>query len=144
MKLALASAAVLLSARATVAAAGSLRALIKKESTTSSSSSQRELMEGMDNFMPLPCNANLTVNNCDGTTLLSSIIAAATLEAEALMTATNATSYPQGMEATIPCGTCAIADLSGGSTLLAHTGIDVQGMLYFPPSTHGTLETAHM
>jgi hypothetical protein len=60
------------------------------------------------------------------------------------MTATNATSYPQGMEATIPCGTCAIADLSGGSTLLAPTGIDVQGMLYFPPSTHGTLETAHI
>ncbi len=150
MKLAIASsaAALLLS---TAAAAGSshyyngggLRASAHERESTSSSS-QRDLMEESDNFTPLPCNTNLTVDDCDGSSLLSSIIAAATLEAEAVMNATNATSYPQGMEATIPCGTCAIADLSGGSTLTALTGIDVQGMLYFPPSTHGTLETAHM
>ena len=151
MKLANASAAALLLMSATAAElsstknnnhGGGLRASAHKREYLSSS--QRSLMEESDNFTPLPCNANLTEVDCDGTILLSSIIAAATLEAEALMNATNATSYPQGMEAIIPCGTCAIADLSGGSTLTAPTGIDIQGMLYFPPSTHGILETSHM
>ena len=53
----------------------SLRASTPK-STTDDIEPTRELMENMDTFTPLPCNANLTVQNCDGTTLLSSLIAA--------------------------------------------------------------------
>ena len=36
------------------------------------------------------------------------------------------------------------ADISNRQVLSAPTGIDVQGMLYFPPSTHGILETSHI
>jgi len=78
----------------------------------------------MGDFTPLPCNAALTIDDCDGTTTLSSILLS---------------SSP-----TIPCGTCAIADIINGETLSAPNGLDIEGMLYFPPSASGILEAAHI
>jgi len=77
----------------------------------------------MGEFTPLPCNAALTTADC--TTTLSSILS-------------SSPSSPL-----IPCGTCAVADLNG-STLSAPNGLDIEGMLYFPPSASGILEAAHI
>jgi len=79
----------------------------------------------MGEFTPLPCNAALRIEDCDGTTALSSILLAS--------------SFPK-----IPCGTCAIADLINGETLSSPNGLDIEGMLYFPPSASGILEVAHI
>jgi len=80
-------------------------------------------------FTPLPCNAGLTMADCDGMTTLSSILSSSILSS----------SSPR-----IPCGTCAIADLINGETLSAPNGLDIEGMLYFPPSASGIFETAHI
>ena len=91
---------------------------------------ERNLMEDMDDFTPLPCNANLTISDCAQATTLSSILAESA--------ASNSTT-----EASIPCGTCVVADLDS-TTLSAPHGLDIQGMLYFPASASGTLEAAHI
>jgi len=80
----------------------------------------------MGEFTPLPCNDGLTIANCDDTITLSSILL-------------SSPSSP-----IIPCGTCAIADLTNGKTFSAPNGLDIQGMLYFPPYASGILEAAHI
>eukprot|EP00588_Corethron_pennatum_P000369 CAMPEP_0194285494 /NCGR_PEP_ID=MMETSP0169-20130528/30305_1 /TAXON_ID=218684 /ORGANISM="Corethron pennatum, Strain L29A3" /LENGTH=763 /DNA_ID=CAMNT_0039031631 /DNA_START=243 /DNA_END=2534 /DNA_ORIENTATION=+ len=67
------------------------------------------------------------MSDCDGTSSLSSIL-----------------SSSSSLIPTIPCGTCAIADLINGETLSAPNGLDIEGMLYFPPSASGILEVAHI
>lgn len=44
----------------------------------------------------------------------------------------------------IECGTCAIVDVTDGSTLEFPSGLNVEGMLYFPSSAKVTLELDHM
>ena len=132
MQLTIAAAATALlsssSATSSYVAAESPSGGLRTSTALSKSSEVRELMEGMDDFTTLPCNADLTVYDCDGTVLLSSLIA-------------NATNVGATI---IPCGVCAIADVIDDNTLTASMGIDVQGMLYFPPSAHGTLETSFL
>mmetsp|Transcript_15668 Transcript_15668/g.25751 ORF Transcript_15668/g.25751 Transcript_15668/m.25751 type:complete len:295 (-) Transcript_15668:83-967(-) len=83
--------------------------------------------EASDNFSPLPCNANLTVDNCNGTILLS--LMAATLEAaEAYMSASNTTSYPQNWRQPPPVDhvllpTCKVAQPSPLPLELTHTSV---------------------
>lgn len=79
---------------------------------------------GAVDFAPLSCNANLTVADCDGATTLSSVLQAS-----------NGTS-----EARVPCGVCAVASVTDGSTLSFPAGLNVEGMLYFPSSANVTLE----
>ena len=144
MLLRIAAAAALLSSTTYHVSATSSRSLrASAPKSTQDEVDTRELMgDNMDNFTPLPCNDNLTLQNCDGTILLSTLIATSLSEANAVMSSINATSYPPNMETIIPCGVCAMADITNRQVLSAPTGIDVQGMLYFPSSTHGTLETS--
>ena len=146
MLLRIAAAAALLSSTTYHVSATSSRSLrASAPKSTQDEADTRELMgDNIDNFTPLPCNDNLTLQNCDGTILLSTLIATSLSEANAVMSSINATSYPPNMETIIPCGVCAIADITNRQVLSAPTGIDVQGMLYFPSSTHGTLETSHL
>ena len=80
------------------------------------------------NFHTLPCNANLTVNDCSPPTspnyngFLSSSI----------------------QQIVIPCGKCSVVDTTDGSTLSFTNGIDIQGMLYFPSTANVTVETTHV
>lgn len=146
MQLRIATATALLSFFTHYVAATSSRSLRAStpKSTTTHIEPTRELMENMENFTPLPCNNNLTLQNCDGNILLSSLIATQLSEVNSVMNSMNTTSFPSDMETIVPCGICAIADISNRQVLSAPTGIDVQGMLYFPPSTHGILETSHI
>ena len=76
---------------------------------------ERSLMEDMTDFTPLPCNANITVSDCDAqATTLSSILAESA--------ASNST-------AVVPCGTCVVADLDN-ATLSAPHGLDIQVFNY--------------
>lgn len=95
-------------------------------------------------FHPLSCNANLTVSDCNGGSemMLSSIVADH-LNFIASSNTTSNTTTPSS-PAVIPCGVCAVADISPESPITAPHGIDVQGMLYVPSNAVGTLETAHM
>ena len=90
-------------------------------------------------FSPLSCNANLTVADCDGTLMLSSI-----LQEHISSLSSNTTIAPS--PAIIPCGVCATVDINSATNpiLTAPHGIDIQGMLYVPPTTVGTLETTHL
>ena len=92
-------------------------------------------------FHPLSCNENLTVADCNEMTLSS--IVADHLNFIASSNTTHNTTTPSS-PAVIPCGVCAVADISPESPITAPHGIDVQGMLYVPSSSVGTLETAHM
>ena len=47
-------------------------------------------------------------------------------------------------EAHIPCGVCAIVDYENGDTEEIIRGINVEGMLYFPPTANVELRTPHL
>jgi len=47
-------------------------------------------------------------------------------------------------EAHIPCGVCAIVDYEDGNTVEIPRGINVEGMLYFPPTANVELRTPHL
>lgn len=47
-------------------------------------------------------------------------------------------------EAHIPCGVCAIVDYQNGETVKIPRGINVEGMLYFPPTANVELRTPHL
>lgn len=85
------------------------------------------LREGQ--FAPLSCNANLTVmKDCSSNITLSSILE----------------STPGGSEVLIECGTCAMVDVTDGSTLNFDSGLNIEGMLYFPSTAKVTLQLDHM
>ncbi len=47
-------------------------------------------------------------------------------------------------EAHIPCGVCAIVDYEDGNTVEIPRGINVEGMLYFPPAANVELHIPHL
>ena len=96
------------------------------------------------NFYPLSCNANLTVADCDGASALTlSSVLADHINSVNTTSSSNTTITPSS--AIIPCGVCAVADLDAETpTLTAPHGIDIQGMLYVPSTSVGTIETAHL
>lgn len=53
------------------------------------------------------------------------------------------TEYVTG-EAHIPCGVCAVVDYKDGDTVEIPRGINVEGMLYFPPTANVELRTPHV
>ena len=89
-------------------------------------------------FQPLSCNGQLTSADVDcvptspnyaGT--LSDLLAAADTAA--------------GEQVVVPCGWCAVASTTDGSTLdLSGGGLNVEGMLHFPPSANLTVVTPHV
>eukprot|EP00559_Dactyliosolen_fragilissimus_P007792 CAMPEP_0184861662 /NCGR_PEP_ID=MMETSP0580-20130426/6290_1 /TAXON_ID=1118495 /ORGANISM="Dactyliosolen fragilissimus" /LENGTH=1463 /DNA_ID=CAMNT_0027359231 /DNA_START=285 /DNA_END=4674 /DNA_ORIENTATION=- len=56
----------------------------------------------------------------------------------------NLTSEYVTGEAHIPCGVCAIVDYTNGDTVEIPRGINVEGMLYFPPTANVELRTPHL
>ena len=56
----------------------------------------------------------------------------------------NVTSEYVTGEAHIPCGVCAIVDYENGDTVEIPRGINVEGMLYFPPTANVELRTPHL
>ena len=88
-------------------------------------------------FQPLSCNDHLTSADVDcvptssnyaGT--LSDLLAAADTAA--------------GEQVVVPCGRCAVASTNDGSTLDLPAGLNVEGMLHFPPSANLTVVTPHV
>jgi hypothetical protein len=47
-------------------------------------------------------------------------------------------------ELVIPCGTCVIVDIMDGATLDLPHGLNVDGMLYFPPTANLEIQTTHV
>ena len=84
-------------------------------------------------FRPLSCNAALSAADCAPT----SPNYGGTLSD--LLTAT-----PEGDQVQVPCGMCAVVDTADGSTLRLPAGLDVEGMLHFPPAANLTLEATHV
>lgn len=90
--------------------------------------SQRHLSTGID-FTPLSCNAELDVSQCNTESpTLSSFLENADTSQEVL----------------IPCGTCASVDITDGSTVTFPSGLNIEGMLYFPSTSNVVLETTHI
>jgi G8 domain len=81
---------------------------------------------------PLECNFDMLSNLQGGATCcettLSSIIANADIGAELL----------------IPCGVCVIVDMDARQTIDLPGGLQIEGMLYFPPSADVTIRTTHV
>ena len=88
-------------------------------------------------FSPLSCNANLTVADCDATGLTLSSVLDSSLQGSG----NNGTA---AAEAIVPCGMCATATVSDGSTLAFPSGLNVEGMLYIPPSASLTIEATRI
>ena len=91
-------------------------------------------------FSPLACNANLTVADCDATGTTGGLTLSSILEAS-LQASNNGTT---AAEAIIPCGMCATATVSDGSALTFPSGLNVEGMLYVPPSANLTIEATRI
>lgn len=84
-------------------------------------------------FTPLSCNENVEWDTECGeekAVLFSELVANAT--------ATG------GSEVKIDCGRCAIVDTTDGSQLEIPGGVNVEGMLRFPPDASVTLRTTHI
>lgn len=79
-------------------------------------------------FAPLSCNTELDVSKCNIDTTLSSILNDA----------------DTSKEVQIPCGTCALVDTTDGSTVSIPSGLNIEGMLYFPSSSNVVIETTHI
>jgi hypothetical protein len=107
----------------------------EQEHTSRSTGSIRHLSSTDQNyFAPLSCNADLDVSKCytattAGSTTLSSIL--------------NNDSDTSD-EVLIPCGTCVVVDTTDGSTVDIPSGLNVEGMLYFPSSANVTIQTPHI
>ena len=89
-------------------------------------------------FHPLSCNAHLTSADVD--CVPTSPNYAGTLS-DLLAATTNTSS---SSEVVIPCGKCAVASTTDGSTLDLPAGLNVEGMLHFPPSANLTVVTPHV
>lgn len=137
----------------------SLAAAALEDATADRPPKDRHLMEGMSDFQPLTCNANLTIDDCDvahGGLLLSALLdehaaawsSSAGLFADATATTTNGNGTEAPPPVVVPCGRCAVADFASSPdrTLVAPHGIDVHGMLHLPPqgASSVVLEAAHV
>lgn len=100
---------------------------IHQQEHSSTSSSIRHLSSEIL-FAPLSCNNELDVSKCNTGSTLSSILSNA----------------DTSNEVKIPCGICALVDTTDGSTVAIPSGLNIEGMLYFPSSSNVIIETTHI